>query len=137
MAIRKLPSGMYQVDFRDQDRTRHRKNFDREKDARAYQDEMRSAVRKREYVAPAKIPTVKEAALAWLAGKKVSESKHGGPVKESTLAFWQNHIDRFIVPTLGSYRLDVVTTALVKKSARSGKPWGCSQERASTRFSPP
>jgi integrase len=121
MAMHKLPSGLYQVDFRDQDRTRHRKSFNTLKDARAYLDECRTAVRKREYISPGKIPTVKEAALAWLEGKKLSESKHGGPVKESTLAFWQNHIDRFIVPTLGSYRLDVVSTALVEKKREEWK----------------
>jgi hypothetical protein len=99
--IRKLPSGRYQIIFRDVNGVRHRESFDREKDARAALDERRTAVRNRDYVAPAKIPTVKEAAITWIEGKKVSESKHGGPIKESTIDFWQNHIDTYIVPTLG------------------------------------
>ena len=97
---------------------KHRESFDREKDARAAQDERRTSVRNREYVAPAKIPTVEQAARAWLDGKKVSESKHGGPIKESSLEFWANHIDRFIVPTLGAYRMDCADTALSREEAR-------------------
>jgi hypothetical protein len=56
--IRKLPSGRYQITFRDGNGVKHRASFDREKDARAVQDERRTSVRNREYVAPAKIPTV-------------------------------------------------------------------------------
>jgi integrase len=103
---------------------KHRESFDREKDARAALDERRTSVRNREYVAPAKIPTVEQAARAWLDGKKVSESKHGGPIKESSLEFWANHIDRFIVPTLGAYRLDIVDTALIEKKRDVWKELG-------------
>jgi len=85
--IRKLPSGRYQIIFRDANGVRHRESFDREREARAALDERRTAVRNREYVAPAKIPTVEHAAKAWIDSKRVSESKHGGPVKESSIAF--------------------------------------------------
>ena len=122
--IRKLPSGRYQITFRDGNGVKHRESFDREKDARAAQDERRTAVRNREYVALAKIPTVEQAARAWLDGKKVSESKHGGPIKESSLEFWANHINRFIAPTLGAYRLDIVDTALIEKKRDAWKELG-------------
>jgi hypothetical protein len=122
--IRKLPSGRYQITFRDGNGVKHRESFDREKDARAAQDERRTSVRNREYVAPAKIPTVEQAARTWLEGKKVSESKHGGSIKESSIEFWQNHIDRFIVPTLGAYRLDIVDTALIEKKRDAWKELG-------------
>jgi hypothetical protein len=102
--IKKLPTGRYQITFRDAAGKKHRESFDREKDARSALDERRTSVRNREYVAPAKIPTVEHAARTWLDGKKVSESKHGGPIKESSIEFWANHINRFIVPTLGAYR---------------------------------
>lgn len=124
MAIKKLCSGMYQIDFRDRQGIRHRESFDTMKKARAALDENRTAVRNREYVAPAKIPTVKEAATAWLDGKKVSESKHGGPVKKSTIDHWRNHIDTYIVPTLGDYRLDVVDTAMIEKKRDEWKTLG-------------
>ena len=64
------------------------------------------------------------AARAWLDGKKVSESKRGGPIKESTLEFWENHIDRFIAPTLGAYRMDCVDTAAVEKKRDEWKTLG-------------
>jgi hypothetical protein len=67
--IRKLPSGRYQITFRDAAGKKHRESFDREKDARSTLDERRTAVRNREYVAPAKIPTVAAAARSWLEGQ--------------------------------------------------------------------
>jgi len=127
MAIKKLASGGgYQIDFRDQQGVRHREMFVTMKEARAAEADRRTAVRNREYVAPAEIPTVKEAAIAWLDSKKVSESKHGGPVKKSTLDYWQNHIDTYIVPALGEYRADVVDTALVEKKRDAWKAAGLS-----------
>src|SRR5439155_23718540 len=91
--IRKLPSGRYQITFRDAGGKKHRESFDRDKDARSALDERRTAVRNREYVEPAKIPTVEQASRAWLDGKKFSESKRGAPIKESTVEVWENHID--------------------------------------------
>jgi integrase len=122
--IRKLPSGRYQITFRDGNGVKHRESFDREKDARSRLDERRTAVRNREYVAPAKIPTVEQAARTWLEGKKVSESRHGGPIKESSIEFWENHINRFIVSTLGPYRMDCVDTALVEQKRDEWKGLG-------------
>src|SRR5215510_4006264 len=122
--IRKLSSGRYQITFRDVAGRKHRESFDREKDARSTLDERRTSVRNREYVAPAKIPTVEQTARAWLEGKKVSQSKHGGPIKESTIEFWENHINRFIVPTLGAYRMDCVDTTLVEKKRDKWKELG-------------
>jgi integrase len=113
--ITKLPSGRYQIDFRDVNRVRHRESFDTMKEAREKLDERRTAVRKRDYVPPEKVPTIEQAARTWLEGKKVSESRHGGPIKESSIEFWHNHIDRFIVPTLGAYRMDCVDTTLIEK----------------------
>jgi hypothetical protein len=40
--IRKLPSGRYQVMYRDANGIRHRESFDREKEARATLDERRA-----------------------------------------------------------------------------------------------
>jgi hypothetical protein len=44
--IRKLPSGRYQITFRDGNGVKHRESFDREKDARAAQDERRTPRRR-------------------------------------------------------------------------------------------
>ena len=40
------------------------------------------------------------------------------------LSFGQNHINRFIVPTLGAYRMDCVDTALVEKQRDAWKALG-------------
>ncbi len=122
--ITKLPSGRYQIDFRDAHRVRHRESFDTMKEAREKLDETRTAVRKRDYVPPKKVPTIEQAARAWLEGKRVSESRHGGPIKESSIEFWENHINRFIVPTLGAYRMDCVDTATVEKKRDEWKGLG-------------
>src|SRR5439155_25560853 len=98
--IRKLPSGRYQITFRDAIGKKHRESFDREKDARSKLDERRTAVRNREHEAPAKMPTVEQAARAWRDGKMHSESKRGGPIKESTLESWEHDIDSFIAPSV-------------------------------------
>jgi hypothetical protein len=133
MAIKKLASGLYQIDFRDRTGTRRRESFATMKEARGVLDLRRTAVRKGEYVAPAKIPSVKEAATTWIEGKKVSESKHGGPVKQSTIAHWQNHIYTYINPTLGDYRMDVVDTTLVEKKRDEWKSWATLPAKPSTR----
>jgi|GEM_PF-1672102 hypothetical protein len=36
--------------------------------------------------------------------RKFPNRSTGGPIKEASIEFWQNHIDRFIVPTLGACR---------------------------------
>jgi hypothetical protein len=122
--IIKLPSGRYQIGYRDASGVKHRESFDRYKEAERTLDERRTSVRNRDYVAPAKIPKVKEAATAWIDGKKVSQSKHGGPVKKSSIDYWNNHIDTYIVPTLGNYRIDVVDTAMVEKKRDEWKALG-------------
>jgi integrase len=122
--ITKLPSGRYQIGYHDANGVKHRESFDRYKEAERALNEHRTAVRNREFIAPAKIPTVEQAARSWLEGKKVSESKHGGPVKQSSIEHWQNHIDTYIVPTLGNYRMDVVDTALVEKKRDDWKALG-------------
>jgi hypothetical protein len=48
----------------------------------------------------------------------------GGPIKESSIDFWQNHIDSYIVPTLGNYKLNVVDTALIEKKRDEWKQMG-------------
>jgi hypothetical protein len=89
--------------------------FDTKHEAAEKKREIESAVSKNEYVPPAEIPTVKDAATDWLNGKKVAPSKHGGFIKESTIEAWANHINRYIVRTLGPVKMDRVDTKLVEK----------------------
>src|SRR5262249_2111609 len=111
--IKKTPGGKYRIRPRDQFGHRPSFTFDTKHEAQAKKREVETAVKNNTSLPPAEIPTVASAAADWFAGKKLAASKQGGPVKESTLAFWTNHIDRFIVPTLGHLRLDKVSAKLI------------------------
>ncbi len=110
MAIKKMKSGRYQIDYRDQNGGRHRKSFDRQKDALAELDGTRIEIREGGYVPPKEIPTFGEMAEAWLKGKREDAGRDGKPVKETTLNHWQNHLDTYLVPTLGRFHLNKITT---------------------------
>jgi len=115
MAIKKLKSGRYQIDFRDQAELRHRKSFDRLKDAQAELDEKRVEIREGDYVSPKEVPTFGEMARAWLKGKKENAGRDGRPVKETTLKHWQNHLDTYLIPTLGRYPLNKIKTGQIEE----------------------
>lgn len=65
---------------------------------------------------PGRSPTVREAATSWLESRGVAESRRGGAIKESTVEFWKNHIDHYIVPILGDYKCDRVDARMVEKA---------------------
>ena len=115
MAIKKLASGWYQIDFRDRQGERHRESFATQKEAKAALDDKHVAVRSGEYVAPRSIPSFKDMAALWFENKKINAGKNGKPVKETTLDHWQNHIESYLTPAFGDYRLDQLTTAAIEK----------------------
>jgi len=119
MAIKKLASGRYQIDFRDRQGERHRESFPTQKEAKAVLDEKRDSVRSGEYIAPKTLPTFKTMAELWFENKKVNAGKIGRPVKETTLDHWKNHIDSYLTPAFGEYRLDQLTTAAIEKARLS------------------
>jgi integrase len=115
--IKKLPSGRFQIDFRDQDGIRHRESFDREREARAALDATRTQVRKREYIAPADVPTFQEVALAWFEEKKVSKARGSSPkIKKATLDKWDNHLRKHLNPIYGARKMDTIQTAEIEAS---------------------
>lgn len=115
MAIKKLKSGRYQIDFRDQNETRHRKSFARLKDAQAELDEKRVEIREGDYVSPKEVPTFGEMAGFWIKGKRENAGRDGKPVKETTLTHWQNHLDTYLVPTLGRFHLNKIKTEQIEE----------------------
>jgi hypothetical protein len=119
MAIKKLPSGWYQIDFRDRGGDRHRESYPTLRDAKAALDEKRVAVRAGEYVSPKTIPIFKEMAELWFENKKVNAGKHGRPVKETTLDHWKNQMDKFLVPAFGNDRLDRISTPAIERQRLS------------------
>ncbi len=114
MAIKKVKSGRYQIDFRDQNEVRHRKSFDRLKDAQAVLDEKRVEIREGDYISPKEVPTFGEMAGFWIKGKRENAGRDGKPVKQTTLKHWQNHLDTYLVPTLGRYPLNKIKTEQIE-----------------------
>src|SRR5215510_1090186 len=110
MAINKTKAGTFEVDFRDQFKKRHLKTFDLHRDAVAFEKEVKALVQKREYVAPSN-RTVKDVAGIWYE-KRVSES-----YARSALIYWGNHIDNYIVPSLGDQKITDVEIEAIEKAA--------------------
>jgi len=75
VAIKKLPSGWYQIDFRDRNHERHRESYPTKREAQEQLDAKRTAVRKGEYVSPKDIPTFKAMAELWFTSKKVNAGR--------------------------------------------------------------
>ena len=115
MAIKKLTSGWYQIDFRDRQGVRHRDSYPTQKEAKDELAKKHIAVRNGEYIAPKDIPTFKAVAELWFENKKVNAGKNGKPVKETTLDHWKNHIDGYLTPAFGDHRLDQITTPAIEK----------------------
>ena len=92
------------VDYVDQAGERHIETFARKKDADEYHASVRVGVRAGTHTAPAKSPTVAEAAQNWMAYIK------GEGRERSTLEQYRQHIDLHIVPRLGAERLAKLTT---------------------------
>lgn len=106
MAIRKTKAGSWEVDFRDLQKNRIQKTFQKHRDAVAFHDEVKTKIRSGEYVPP--IPkTFREVSEEWI--KKKSDRRR------STVVHWRNHIDCHLNPKLGDMRLDKIDVELIEK----------------------
>ena len=92
------------VDYADQNGERHIETFGRKKDADEYHAKVHVGVREGTHTAPAKSPTVAEAAQNWLAYIK------GEGRERSTLEQYRQHVDLHIVPRIRAERLAKLTT---------------------------
>jgi len=101
----KLGSGRWQVRFPAPDR--HRESFDTKKQADAALTKARNARNEGTYIAPKSIPTFREAAEEWIAGKSKK--------RPATLSAWHAHLDLHLLPALGDIRLDRIDTAVVER----------------------
>lgn len=108
MAIKKLNSGHWQIDFRDQEGTRTRASFDTKKAARLALGNIAGKVHSREYIPPKKIPTFRAEAEDWFAVDKVGR-------RQGTLGFWRTHLDRHLFPAIGNLRLDQISVHIIEK----------------------
>src|SRR5262249_44739379 len=118
MAIVKVKSGNFRVDFRDATGRRFRKTFTTLAEARSYNKESLGDISKGDFVPPSAV-TVLDAAKSWLARKAESNGyRHG------TLQNWRTHIDAYIKPELGGLKIqqasiDQIETAALKWSEQT------------------
>ncbi len=108
MAIRKTKAGSWEVDFRDLQKRRIQKTFQKHRDAVAFHDEVKTKIRSGEYVPPTP-KTFREVAEEWI--KKKSDRRR------STVVHWRNHIDYHLNPKLGDLRLDKIDVELIEKAS--------------------
>lgn len=111
MAINRTAAGTYAVDFRDQNRKRIQRTFRTHKEARDFEKEVLAQVSTREYVAPTRT-TIGEVSRQWYQRKK-----DAGTYRRSTLNAWRNHVENFIVPTLGQRKAHQTDIEAIEKAA--------------------
>ena len=95
------------VDYVDQDGDRHIMSFQKKKDADAYHAEVSVGVRSGTHIAPTKSVTVREAGDSW-----IGASAH---LERATVEDYQGHLDRHILPFIGTLKLSDVTPQVVRK----------------------
>src|SRR5262245_56435172 len=113
MAIVKTKAGTFRVDLRDQTGRRLRKTFDTLKAARAYDKQSHGAISKGDFVAPS-TTTIKDVCEQWH-----SKKKDAGTYRFGTLRDWRIHIDRHIIPALGSLPIQRCDVEQIEKAAHT------------------
>ncbi|HYE70094.1 MAG TPA: site-specific integrase [Aquabacterium sp.] len=97
------------ADYADQAGKRHLKTFDTKKAADAWLVTTRHSVAQGTHTPDSASTTVAEAAEIWLAQGRLHR------LERSTLAKYQNHVDRHVVPLLGPVRLARLTKPMVEQ----------------------
>jgi integrase len=97
------------VDYADGQGDRHIATFERKKDADAFQANVRVEVGRGVHTAPSKSVTVAEAAADWIRYAKLEK------LEAATIASYQQHIDKHIVPRVGATKLSTLTTPRIQK----------------------
>src|SRR5262245_27256865 len=110
MAVYKTEAGTFAVDFRDQFKKRHLKTFDLHRDAVAFEKEVKAQVSKREYVPPTNT-TLKDVAETWY------QKRDAENYARSARVYWKNHIDHYIVPSLGDFKIADISVQAIEKAA--------------------
>jgi len=115
MAINKTAAGTYAVDFRDQHKRRTQKTFDTHREAAGFQKDVLAQISKREYVKPSD-KTVGEISEEWYK-RKVD----AGTYRRASLVDWNNHVQNYIKPQLGYWKLYEIDVEKIEKAAAE---WG-------------
>jgi integrase len=103
------------ADFKDGSGRRHQRHFKSKKDATAFEQKNRVAIREGTYVAVDRNLTIEDAAKIWLARVEANGMRHRGPVEATTLNQYKQHVDLHIVPRVGTLKLAKMSPADVEK----------------------
>jgi integrase len=111
------PGEAWVVSYRDQGGTRRTKNFDRKRDADAFENTVNVDVRRGLHIPDSQSILVNEAAQLWLEGTTRLE--------RSTRTQYRQHVDLHITPLLGAVKLSQLTVPMVRtfedKLAKEGR----------------
>jgi integrase len=97
------------VDYVDQQGGRHIETFHKKKDADARHAQVGVDVRAGVHVAPSNSITVKEAGARWIKAAEI----YG--LERATIKQYREHVDRHIVPFIGTIKLSELSTKTVRK----------------------
>ncbi len=103
--------GRWLLDFTDQDGKRRWETYRTKGEAKRALSKRLEQLRKGTYRPAAEIPTLKAVAEAWLTRK--ADRRPG------TVAAWESHVYRHIVPAIGDVRVDQVTPHVVEERLRN------------------
>ncbi|MGB8841687.1 MAG: site-specific integrase [Aliidongia sp.] len=88
---------------------RRSKQFDRKKDAEAYELAARQQVKQGVHTADSQSMTISEAANSWLETVAANERER------STIRPYRNHVDLHIIPLLGDIKISRLTTPMIEQ----------------------
>ncbi len=107
MACVRKRRGRYVVDFRDERGVRRWESYRTRKEADDALSTRVRDMRRGSYRAPSEIPSFESVAREWL--------EHKQDRRPATLAQWEAHLEKHILPTLGPLRLDQISVAVVER----------------------
>ena len=128
MAIKKLSSGDYQADYRDDKGVRIRKAFRLKGQAERFLRDVKDSIDNGAYISPRQSPAFQEIAEQWYREKELGVGCKKVP-RPSTLSAWRIHLDRHLLPRLRNKRLDRIDAEVMeglrdelKSQGVDGKP---------------
>jgi len=111
MAINKTEAGTYAVDFRDQHKRRIQRTFATHREAAGFEKEVLAQVEKQEYVKPSD-KTLRTVAEDWYQRKLEART-----YRRSSLKTWENRVENFIIPALGTLKVHQIDVEAIEKAA--------------------
>jgi integrase len=101
------------ADYADSNGRRHQVRFKHKRDAQAYEEKSKVAVRDGKYLVVADV-TMADAARIWMSRVEANGMRHRGPVERATLLPYRQHVDLHILPRIGKAKLPKLTRQAIE-----------------------